>query len=109
QAVEAIRRSSRREAEELLIAALREIKQAGAGTLAGSQLSTSAFSLPGSLAAPPFQPEVSSSLWAEDRRQHPRMKCFIAVELRIDGSLTPVWGNLSNASLGGCQVQTPEI
>jgi hypothetical protein len=92
--------------EELLIAALREIKQSGSGTLAASGLSPAA---PSTLAAPPFQPEVSSSLWAEDRRQHPRMKCFIAVELRIDGSITPIWGNLSNASLGGCQVQTPEI
>ncbi len=94
--------------EELLIAALREIKQSGSGTLTASSLSTAPGTL-AALAAPPFQPEVSSSLWAEDRRQHPRMKCFIAVELRIDGSITPVWGNLSNASLGGCQVQTPEI
>jgi hypothetical protein len=94
--------------EELLIAALREIKQSGSGTLTVSSLSTAPGTL-AALAAPPFQPEVSSSLWAEDRRQHPRMKCFIAVELRIDGSITPVWGNLSNASLGGCQVQTPEI
>jgi len=92
--------------EEVLLAALREIKQSGTGTTAASGLSTGA---PGVLTAPPFQPEVNSSLWAEDRRKHPRMKCFIAVELRIDGSLTPVWGNLSNASLGGCQVQTPEI
>jgi hypothetical protein len=98
--------------EEVLIAALREIKQSGSGPLAASALSTTALSSPGALAGiamPPFQPEVSSSLWAEDRRQHPRMKCFIAVELRIDGSVAPVWGNLSNASLGGCQVQTPEI
>jgi hypothetical protein len=94
--------------EELLIAALREIKQSGSGTLTASSLSTAPGTL-AALAAPPFQPEVSSSLWAVDRRQHPRMKCFIAVELRIDGSITPVWGNLSNASLGGCQVQTPEI
>lgn len=92
--------------EEILLAALREIKQSGSGTVAPSGLSTSASNV---LTAPPFQPEVSSSLWAEDRRKHPRMKCFIAVELRIDGSVTPVWGNLSNASLGGCQVQTPEI
>jgi len=92
--------------EDVLLAALREIKQSGTGTTAASGLYTGA---PGVLTAPPFQPEVSSSLWAEDRRKHPRMKCFIAVELRIDGSLTPVWGNLSNASLGGCQVQTPEI
>jgi hypothetical protein len=34
------------------------------------------------------------------------MKCFVAVELRIDGSPTPVWGNLSNTSLGGGLVET---
>lgn len=95
--------------EEVLLAALREIKQSGPGPLAASHLSTTSLSAPSVLAGPPFQPEVSSSLWAEDRRKHPRMKCFIAVELRINGSVTPVWGNLSNASLGGCQVQTPEI
>ena len=96
--------------EELLVAALREIKQSGPGNLSASDLSITSLSAEaGTLATPPFQPEASSSLWAEDRRKHPRMKCFIAVELRIDGSSHPVWGNLSNASLGGCQVQTPEI
>jgi hypothetical protein len=34
------------------------------------------------------------------------MKCFIAVELRVDESPTPIWGNLSNTSLGGGFVET---
>jgi hypothetical protein len=34
------------------------------------------------------------------------MKCFVAVELRFEGSNAPLWGNLSNTSLGGCFVET---
>ena len=34
------------------------------------------------------------------------MKCFVAVELRVEGSPNPVWGNLSNTSLGGGFVET---
>ena len=34
------------------------------------------------------------------------MKCFVAVELRLEGSTAPAWGNLSNTSLGGCFVET---
>jgi len=34
------------------------------------------------------------------------MKCFVAVELRVDGSPAPVWGNLSNTSMGGGFVET---
>lgn len=97
--------------EEVLLAALRKIKQEGPGVL--DVPATLIESVQGSSAAPivapPFQPEVSTSVWAEDRRLYPRMKCHIAVELRIDGSQAPIWGNLSNASLGGCLVQTPEI
>jgi hypothetical protein len=55
---------------------------------------------------PPFEPERFTSTRGEDRRQHARMKCFVAVELRVEGSETPVWGNLSNSSLGGCFVET---
>jgi hypothetical protein len=43
---------------------------------------------------------------ADDRRRHPRIKCFVAVELRVDEATTPVWGNLSNTSVGGCLVET---
>lgn len=58
-------------------------------------------------ATPPFEPEVFTQTRGEDRRRHARMKCFVAVELRVEGSQTPVWGNLSNSSLGGCFVETP--
>jgi len=55
---------------------------------------------------PPFEPEAFTSTRGEDRRRHARMKCFVAVELRLEGSNTPLWGNLSNTSLGGCFVET---
>lgn len=57
-------------------------------------------------AIPPFEPDIFSSNWGQDRRQHPRMKCFVAVEIRVNGSETPIWGNLSNTSVGGCRVET---
>ena len=57
-------------------------------------------------ATPPFEPDIFTPCWGHDRRRYPRMKCFVAVELRIDGSPTPVWGNLSNTSLGGGFVET---
>jgi hypothetical protein len=59
-----------------------------------------------SAATPPFEPDIFTPCWGQDRRRYPRMKCFVAVELRIDGSPTPVWGNLSNTSLGGGFVET---
>jgi len=58
------------------------------------------------VAAPPFEPDIFTPCWGQDRRRYPRMKCFVAVELRIGGSPAPVWGNLSNTSLGGCFVET---
>ena len=57
-------------------------------------------------ATPPFEPDIFTPCWGQDRRRYPRMKCFVAVELRIDGSPTPVWGNLSNTGLGGGFVET---
>jgi hypothetical protein len=57
-------------------------------------------------ATPPFEPDIFTPCWGQDRRRYPRMKCFVAVELRVNGSPTPVWGNLSNTSLGGCFVET---
>jgi hypothetical protein len=55
---------------------------------------------------PPFEPDLFTPNWSQDRRRYPRMKCFVAVELHISGSSSPVWGNLSNTSLGGCLVET---
>jgi hypothetical protein len=57
-------------------------------------------------ATPPFEPDIFTPCWGQDRRRYPRMKCFVAVELHIDGSSIPVWGNLSNTSLGGGFVET---
>jgi hypothetical protein len=57
-------------------------------------------------ATPPFEPDIFTPCWGQDRRRYPRMKCFVAVELRIEGSAAPVWGNLSNTSLGGGFVET---
>lgn len=57
-------------------------------------------------ATPPFEPDIFTPCWGQDRRRYPRMKCFVAVELRVNSSPTPVWGNLSNTSLGGCFVET---
>jgi hypothetical protein len=56
--------------------------------------------------APPFEPDLFTPSWAQDRRRFPRIKCFVAVELRVDGAIVPVWGNLSNTSIGGCLVET---
>ena len=56
--------------------------------------------------SPPFQPDIFTPSWGQDRRVYPRLKCFVAVELKVDGSHTPIWGNLSNTSRGGCLVET---
>jgi hypothetical protein len=98
--------------EEALLAAMREIKQ-GAGGSADIATSTKAGAkaavAPQATAAastPPFEPDLFSPNWGQDRRRHPRIKCFVAVELRVNDADAPIWGNLSNTSMGGCQVET---
>jgi len=99
--------------EQLLLAAMREIKQTASeaqapAEAAGPAPSPSPMSpLPTKTSAtPPFEPDIFSSNWSQDRRRHPRIKCFVAVELRVDDQDAPIWGNLSNTSMGGCQVET---
>lgn len=91
--------------EESLLKAMREIKAdaASAGTTAAAP---SPEHVPTAAAAPPFEPDLFSPNWGSDRRRHPRLKCFLAVELRVDDAPTPIWGNLSNTSAGGCLVET---
>ena len=94
--------------DEALLAALREIKHASSGA-ATSMKATPEQQQPVPAAAstlPPFEPDIFTSNWAQDRRRHPRIKCFVAVELRVNGADAPIWGNLSNTALGGCQVET---
>ncbi len=56
--------------------------------------------------SPPFEPDMFTPSAGQDRRQYPRMKCFVAVELRVQPAGTLIWGNLSNTSVGGCFVET---
>ena len=59
--------------------------------------------------APPFEPSSIFTPSTGDRRRYPRIKCFVVVELRVAGSAVPIWGNLSNTSVGGCLVETAAI
>jgi hypothetical protein len=54
---------------------------------------------------PPFEPPSIPSA-PPDRRRHRRTKCFVAVEINVEDTSTPVWGNLANVSRGGCLVET---
>jgi len=94
--------------EAALLAAMREIK---AGGLTAGKFSPPATPEPQPVptpasASPPFEPDLFSPNWGSDRRKHPRIKCFVAVELRVDEFPVPIWGNLSNTSAGGCLVET---
>lgn len=99
--------------EQALIDAMRQIKAAKPSNSsppetppvqANPPVSESVTSIPKTL--PPFEPDIFTPSWGQDRRQYPRLKCFVAVELRLGNSATPVWGNLSNTSMGGCFVET---
>lgn len=98
--------------DEALLEAMRQIKggnatmAAAAGTTTHPATQTTPTLPSHSAPAPPFEPDIFTPSWGEDRRQYPRMKCFVAVELKLDGAATPIWGNLSNTSMGGCFVET---
>ena len=98
--------------EEALLAAMREIKQgASSETAAATSNKVATESSPQPVptpvsATPPFEPDLFSPNWGQDRRRHPRIKCFVAVEMRVNDADAPIWGNLSNTSMGGCQVET---
>ncbi|MGA7930497.1 MAG: PilZ domain-containing protein [Candidatus Sulfotelmatobacter sp.] len=99
--------------EEALLVAMREAKKessGGSSTLASSAkvaMEPPPQPLPKPASAtPPFEPDLFSPNRGQDRRRHPRIWCFVAVELRVNDTDAPIWGNLSNTSLGGCQVET---
>jgi hypothetical protein len=56
--------------------------------------------------APPFEPNLFTPLEGMDRRRFQRIKCFVAVEIHLEGIEEPIWGNLGNVSRGGCLVET---
>lgn len=99
--------------DQVLRETMRRIKSGSPGVQPAAHVSSSSpntsleLPLPTlSTATPPFEPDIFTPCWGQDRRRYPRMKCFVAVELRVDGSPAPVWGNLSNTSLGGGFVET---
>ncbi|HEY7616944.1 MAG TPA: PilZ domain-containing protein [Terriglobales bacterium] len=109
QLLQICRDSTPEKREKALFDAIREIKSKG-GTKAKEASASEAASQPLTSAtetAPPFEPDIFTPSWGEDRRRYPRLKCFVAVELHVDGMERPAWGNLSNISLGGCLVETP--
>ena len=56
---------------------------------------------------PPFEPDLfTPAVPGSDRRIHHRIKCYVAVEIHVEGIEEPIWGNLSNVSRGGCMVET---
>lgn len=95
--------------EEALVKAMREIKSGTSTSEDENADQSEAIVRPvptPASATPPFEPDLFTPNWGSDRRRHPRMKCFVAVELRVEGVATPIWGNLSNTSVGGCLVET---
>ncbi|MGH9494465.1 MAG: PilZ domain-containing protein [Candidatus Sulfotelmatobacter sp.] len=106
--LQAYREAPAEKREDALLSAMREIK---AGSPGSSKAAAAAMPTPKPVptpasATPPFEPDLFTPNWGSDRRQHPRIKCFVAVELRVDEASTPIWGNLSNTSAGGCLVET---
>ena len=95
--------------EEALLNAMREIKadaaKSGLKPKQTAQEPPRPVPTPSS-STPPFEPDLFSPNWSSDRRRHPRIKCFVAVELRVDDAPNSIWGNLSNTSAGGCLVET---
>jgi len=58
---------------------------------------------------PPFEPDLFTPTQGTDRRRHRRIKCYVAVEIHVEGVNEPIWGNLSNVGRGGCMVETASI
>ncbi|HVN19945.1 MAG TPA: HD domain-containing phosphohydrolase [Dongiaceae bacterium] len=53
--------------------------------------------------------EKQKQLAYKDRRAHPRMKCRVTIELTSDAGGVPMFGNLTDISMGGCFVETSTI
>lgn len=108
QLLQTYREAAPEKREEALLAAMREIKKQPS-VHSNGEPSIEPVPAPTPITAsntPPFEPDIFTPSWGQDRRRYPRIKCFVAVELKVDGADTPVWGNLSNTSMGGCYVET---
>jgi hypothetical protein len=93
--------------EKALFDAIREIRQQNTGDAKETAIAETPVTATED--SPPFEPDIFKPSIGQDRRKYPRIKCFVAVELRVEGSDTPLWGNLSNTSLGGCLAESPAM
>jgi PilZ domain len=106
--------------DQALLAAMRNIKGGTGKVVAATRAAAAAQAQPAVMApappappavtspaaTPPFEPDIFTPTWGQDRRRHARLRCFVAVELRLGDAGVPIWGNLSNTSIGGCFVET---
>jgi hypothetical protein len=108
--------------ESALLTAMREIKDAAVKARearahsVNGVVSTGAVSAPPAVLhhpepvneaeAPPFEPDLFVAHSESDRRRFHRIKCYVAVEIRVEGVHEPIWGNLANVGRGGCLVET---
>ena len=111
--LQAYRDAESAQRDQILLETMRKIKKGSPATGPGHNLAPSAGKVTAAppittslSATPPYEPDIFTPCWGQDRRRYPRMKCFVAVELRVGSSPTPIWGNLSNTSLGGAFVET---
>lgn len=101
--------------ETALLRAMREIKDAAVKAReTRTDTTTAAVSEPPAVLhhpepvseTPPFEPGLFTPQSESDRRRFARIKCYVAVEIHIEGEDEPVWGNLANVGRGGCLVET---
>jgi len=102
-----------------LLEAMRQIKEdanRSRETKAKGGAATAVVSLPEPLPGPepvtetpPFETDLFGSPMHADRRRFTRMKCNVAVEIRVEGTYAPIWGNLVNVGRGGCLVETARV
>jgi len=106
--LQAYREAPPEKREEALLSAMREIKAGSPGASKAEVAAVMSAEPPAPTPVsptPPFEPDLFRPSLGSDRRQHPRIKCFVAVELRVEETQAPIWGNLANTSVGGCLVE----
>ena len=78
--------------EQALLDAMREIKGGSSKTTPPPAALAKQMSAEATAASapapttPPFQPDIFTPSWGQDRRKYPRIKCYVAVELHVSGS-----------------------
>ena len=95
--------------EQALLEAMRKIKakkRPGAGLSSSISPAMAAAAAAPAPQPPPFEPDIFTPTWGQDRRKYPRIQCCVAVELQVDGSPVPIWGTLRNTSMGGGFIET---